>query len=100
MAQWVQQADFGGGKIYDAASFVIGNYAYVATGSNNTSYGKGVQRFMYRYDPSSDVWKRMADLPPAGAATFQAVGFAIGEKGYVCGGVKNAALWEYDQSLS
>ena len=26
---WVQKADFGGGKIYDAASFVIGNYAYV-----------------------------------------------------------------------
>ena len=100
MAQWVQQSDFGGGKIYDAASFVIGNYAYVATGSNNTSYGHGLQRFMYRYNSSSDVWKRMADLPPAGAATFQAVGFAIGEKGYVCGGVGNAALWEYDPATN
>lgn len=97
---WVQKADFGGGKIYDAASFVIGNYAYVATGSNNASYGYGLQKFIYRYDPSSDVWKRMADLPPSGTATFQAVGFAIGGKGYVCGGVKNAALWEYDPATN
>lgn len=99
---WVQKADFGGGKIYDAASFVIGNYAYVATGCNYVGfpYGGSKQRFMYRYDPSSDVWKRMADLPPAGAATFEAVGFAIGEKGYVCGGVGNAALWEYDPSTN
>jgi N-acetylneuraminic acid mutarotase len=95
---WVQKADFGGGKIYDAASFVIGKYAYVATGSDNAFYGNGFKRFMYRYDPSLDVWKRMADLPPAGAATMNAVGFAIGEKGYVCGGVDNAAIWEYDPS--
>jgi len=97
---WLQKADFGGGKIYDAASFVIGNYAYVATGSNNAMYGYGLQRFMYRYDPSFDVWKKMADLPPAGSATFKAVGFAIGEKGYVCGGVGNAALWEYDPATN
>jgi len=97
---WVQQADFGGGKVYDAASFVIGNHAYVATGSNNAMYGYGLQKFMYRYDPSLDVWKRMADLPPAGTATFQAVGFAIGEKGYVCGGVNNATLWEYDHATN
>ena len=102
MAQWVQQADFGGGKIYDAASFVIGNYAYVATGSNYIGFpvDRGYQRFMYRYDPSLDVWKRMADLPPAGKATVQAVGFAIGEKGYVCGGVENATLWEYDPATN
>jgi N-acetylneuraminic acid mutarotase len=98
--KWVQKADFGGGKIYDAASFVIGNYAYVATGSNDPSYGYGLQRFMYRYDSSLDVWKKMADLPPAAAATFKAVGFAIGEKGYVCGGVKNATLWEYDPATN
>lgn len=97
---WMQKADFGGGKIYDAASFVIGNYAYVATGSDNAMYGYGLQRFMYRYNPSLDVWKRMADLPPAGAATIDAVGFAIGEKGYVCGGVNNAAIWEYEPSTN
>ncbi len=93
---WVQKADFGGGKIYDAATFVIGNFAYVATGSNNAIYGKGLQRFMYRYNPSLDVWSRMADLPSAGDATFKAVGFAVGEKGYVCGGLTSAKIWEYD----
>jgi N-acetylneuraminic acid mutarotase len=93
---WIQKADFGGGKIYNPTTFVIGNYAYVATGSNNPVYGSGLQRFLYRYDPSLDVWKRMADLPPAASATFMAIGFAIGEKGYVCGGANVAKLWEYD----
>jgi N-acetylneuraminic acid mutarotase len=99
----VQKADFGGGKIYDAVSFVIGNYAYVGTGCNSVLFplvNVGLQRFMYRYDPSLDVWKRMADLPPAGAATCRAVGFAIGGKGYVCGGYQNAALWEYDPATN
>lgn len=97
-SNWEQKADFGGGKVYDAASFVIGKFAYVATGCNAVGalYGNSKQRYIYRYDPSLDVWKRMADLPPAANAKFNAIGFAIEGKGYVCGGFDDATLWEYD----
>lgn len=97
---WVQKADFGGGKIYDASSFVIGNYAYVVTGSNNAFYGNGLQRFMYRYDPSSDVWKKMADLPYSAQARCNAIGFSIDGKGYVCGGEKYVMASLYQSMLS
>ncbi|RYF12119.1 MAG: hypothetical protein EOO40_01960 [Deltaproteobacteria bacterium] len=70
-----------GSEIYDysavarsgAASFSVGSYGYLATGSTRQD--------CYQYDPGADTWTRMN--PFLGAARNNAVGFGIGNYGYV-----------------
>ena len=96
---WVQKAYYGGGPRSNATSFTIGNYAYVGTGTmNNPAWTKLLEssftKTLYRYDPTQDVWRRMADLPSSAVARMNAIGFSINGKGYVCGGIKFVLLYE------
>ncbi len=108
---WVQKAYYGGGPRSEAATFTIGNYAYVGTGTmNNPQLTQLIEssftRTLYRYNAASDVWNRMADLPVSALARMDAIGFSINGKGYVCGGRKFVMLnepfynvgdiWEYN----
>jgi len=73
---------------YDAASFTIGNLAYLGTGSCKN-------RFCYysdfwSYNTSTDTWTQLANYP--GGNTSAAVGFAIGNDGYLGGGGKPFSL--------
>lgn len=77
---WSQKADYGGGPVYHASGFVIGNYGYVGTG-RITASGNTLTQDFYRYDPQSNSWTQMASYP--GAPRRGAVGFAIGEYGYI-----------------
>jgi N-acetylneuraminic acid mutarotase len=93
---WSQVANFPGHNYMIAATFVIGNNAYVCTGGPNGS------KENWQYSQLTNVWTRKADFP--GATRFAAVGTAINGKGYVGLGVNcdNVALpdtkdwWEYD----
>jgi len=76
---WTQKASFPGKARIAPASFVIGNKAYLVTGSVYNA-GPCVNE-CWEYDAIKDSWKRKADFP-GGARTY-AVGFTIGNKGYV-----------------
>ena len=96
---WIQKADFGGVKRASAVGFVIGNYGYIGTGS---SYGYDfTMRDFWKYDPSTDIWNSIASLASEDYSTLEAVGFSIGNFGYVGGGYDDSysvkyAFWKYN----
>ena len=81
--KWTKENDLPTGppmyqpNIIFPATFVIGNYAYMATGSVNNLE----TRDLYRYDPSADTWAKKAPLPDS--ARQAATGFSLYGKGYV-----------------
>jgi len=58
----------------------------------------------WRYNPTTNSWTAIADFPGAGGAgVYFATGFAVGGKGYLCGGktgpnLYSSQLWEYKPS--
>lgn len=105
---WVKKADFPGVRRVGAVAFTIGKKAYVGTGAayprvlpfEQPSYLKD----FWEYDPATDRWTRMADF--SGNGRYDAVGFSIGNKGYIGTGVSFAEgnsggkyqkdFWEYE----
>jgi len=88
---WTQKKDYPA-PVGDAVSFSINGKGYVGTGC---CYRKD----FYEYDPVSDTWTQKADLPGVGRTS--AVGFAIGDKGYIGPGQDSDStntheFWEYD----
>jgi N-acetylneuraminic acid mutarotase len=83
---WIKKAYYGGGVICGASSFTIDNYAYVCSGVPDILSCSKTKYTVYRYDPTNDVWKRMADLPTTAKGRENAVGFAVNGRGYICGG--------------
>ena len=82
---WTQIANYPEGRCYHAASFVIGNKAYVGSGRlENGSYSKK----FFEYDPVTNTWTQIADLP--GLERRGAVGFVVNGKGYVGTGQTNS----------
>jgi N-acetylneuraminic acid mutarotase len=95
---WTQKTDFPGGPRNCAVRFVIGNKAYVGTGSASSStYFSD----LWEYDAGSDSWTQKATMP--GPPRIGAAAFAIGGKGYISTGRSTQVtvfyndLWEYDQ---
>ena len=87
---WNQLSDIPGQGWNHACSFVIGDSAYVATGSNTDDF--------FRYDIHNDSWVQLADFP--GGNRHYAIGFSINGKGYIScgleGGTANMEIWEFD----
>jgi N-acetylneuraminic acid mutarotase len=78
---WTQRADFGGGARSGAVGFSIGGKGYVGTGLRDV-FGELVSlKDFWEYDPTTDTWTRKADFQ--GAARSGAVGFSIGDRGFV-----------------
>jgi N-acetylneuraminic acid mutarotase len=80
---WNKKADFPWGARYGAAGFGIGGFGYVGTGSTYP-YGNGLERNnndFYQYDTASDSWSANIGFP--GVIRVNAVGFSIGNKGYI-----------------
>jgi len=77
-------------------AFTIGQFSYIVSGYNSSSFVKSV----WRYDPYADTWSQLSDFP--GTARWGAVGFNINGKGYICCGNTTGGsgylkdLWEYD----
>ena len=89
---WTQKANYPGAARHAAVNFVIGNKAYVGTGTNDIVFYNN----FWEYDQSTDTWTQKANLP--GAARREAVAFAIGTDGFVgmgcCGAMSD--FWKYN----
>ncbi|HVW59646.1 MAG TPA: kelch repeat-containing protein, partial [Puia sp.] len=99
----------------NAASFVIGDSAYVGTGYNpNTPNTKLNTVFKYvpdpipstptGYDSASGGWTQVAPFPTA-KGRMRAVGFSIGGYGYIGSGTEDgvtplADFYKYDPSTN
>lgn len=87
---WTQLSSYPGSGKHHICSFVIGDSAYLVTGSGSADF--------YKYEIHADSWEQLADFP-GGERNF-AIGFSINGKGYVsCGYDGNSTLmdmWEFD----
>jgi hypothetical protein len=94
---WTQKAAFGGSVRCDAVGFSIGSKGYIGTGSNFYLNPTELKDF-WEYDSALNNWTQKADF--GGTARTDAVGFSIGNKGYIGTGWQNGSLtkdfWEFD----
>jgi hypothetical protein len=100
---WTQKADFGGIARDCPASFSIGNKGYIGTGQIAKDGQFIYTREFWEYDPEADIWTQKADF--GGTERLYAVGFSIGNKGYMGTGeiphfVNVKDFWEYDPALN
>jgi len=82
---------------YGAVSFSIGAKGYIATGYGFVNNAFGYKKDLWEYNPSTDSWTQKADF--GGTARCFAVGFSIGNKGYIGTGGSSVSLkdfWEYN----
>ncbi|HTR27783.1 MAG TPA: kelch repeat-containing protein [Puia sp.] len=95
---WVSRATFQGVAMGAGACFVVNDVAYVGTGINPlTPNVKLTSMFRYTsakipgtpygYDSAYGTWAQITDFP--GQARSNAVGFSIGNTGYIGGGLAN-----------
>jgi len=98
--RWSQKANFGGGIRAQATGFSIGGRGYIGLGS-----GDGyLHPDFWEYNPITDAWIQKASYTgqyrgSTGQSRGSAVGFGIGNKGYIGTGSGNtnmADFWEYD----
>ncbi|MCL2290134.1 MAG: hypothetical protein FWC34_05430 [Bacteroidetes bacterium] len=78
---WTQMADFFGGIRDGAVGFSIGDKGYVGTGISHPYNLPDFYKDFWEYDPSTNTWTQKADF--GGGKRTSAVGFSIGNKGYV-----------------
>jgi len=102
---WTQKADFGGIARAGAVGFSIGSNGYIGTGEwhdTNVSQYKGTNDF-WEYSPTANTWTQKADF--GGTARDGAVGFSIGNRGYIGTGDSSSAnftndFWEYEPATN
>jgi N-acetylneuraminic acid mutarotase len=105
---WTQKASFPATPRGMATGFSIGNKGYIGTGF---FWDSGLPDLVYyndfwEYDQDTDTWTRKADFE--GMARSGAVGFSIGNKGYIGMGSNQdfqnntllKDLWEWDQETN
>ncbi len=102
---WTRKADFGGTARDAAVGFSIGDKGYIGTGIYSTDFHNVGQQNVYEkdfweYDPINNNWSQ--NHPFGGSPRTGAVGFSIGDKGYIGmgfgSGVEQKDFWEYVQS--
>lgn len=77
LGNWIKKSSFDGPARSSATSFVIGSYAYVATGYTGDEYLKD----LWAYNSDGDYWEQKADF--TGVARSSASGFSIDGNGYI-----------------
>ncbi|MBA0882855.1 Kelch repeat-containing protein [Flavobacterium undicola] len=77
LGNWIKKSSFDGPARSSATSFVIGSYAYVATGYTGDEYLKD----LWAYNSDGDYWEQKADF--TGVARSSASGFELDGKGYI-----------------
>ena len=88
-----------------AVGFSIGTKGYIGLGNKDT-FAEGGPSYYYQdfweWDQATNVWTRKADYP--GYSRSGAVGFSIGNKGYVGTGYGDGLVqrdfWEWDQGTN
>lgn len=100
---WTELFGFGGNKRRDAASFRINDKIYFGTGTSNGIYLTD----FWSFDLNNDSWTRLSDIDDTDDNSYDddysikranAVGFTIGNYGYICTGNGNSTTWEYNPS--
>jgi len=94
---WTQKADFGGNSRNAAVGFSIGNEGYIGTGFYNGTFYNDFWEWEGNTDSLTyNTWTQKADF--GGVVRNNAVGFSIGNKGYIGTG-NNCTyyndFWEY-----
>jgi len=97
---WSQKPDYPDSRRHHPYQFAMGDYVYTAFG-----HGNGIFRELYRYDPSLEVWEKMADIP--GEGRVAGTQFSYDGKGYVLSGdgddhnsMETGEMWSYDPLLN
>lgn len=96
---WSQIADFGGSSRSNAVGFTIGNFGYLGTGQADDGFTPLAD--VWKYDPGSNTWTRIADLgDTVTSPRFDASAFGFANSGYILTGTDNnyyfADIWKYD----
>jgi len=98
IGNWVRSSDFDGNARSESVTFVIGDYAYLTTGTTDRDRFKD----LWEYNLTRQYWSQKADLPAV--ARNSAVAFTIGAKGYLGTGYDGSNklndFWEYDPSTN
>jgi N-acetylneuraminic acid mutarotase len=98
---WARKASLPGLRRTAAVGFSIGKKGYAGTGYSNINQGANLKDF-WEYSPETDCWTRKADFP--GTARYSAVGFSIGDKGYIVTGsigqTDSNYLWEFNSKTN
>ncbi|WP_395632505.1 kelch repeat-containing protein [Flavobacterium sp.] len=98
---WTELFGFGGNKRRDAVTFKINNKIYFGTGTSN---GLNLTDF-WSFDPTDESWTKLNDITDTDDNSFDndytitrgnAVGFTLGNYGYICTGNPNVTTWEYN----
>ena len=97
---WTQKANFPGLARAFASSFSIGTKGYICTGLiASDKSGEHYAQDFWEWDQSSNSWTKKSDFAGTGRKT--AIGFSIGNKGYLGTGNDGAYtkdFWEWDQT--
>ncbi len=104
---WSQIANYPGNNgvgLAAGVAFSIGGKGYVGTGGGWATSSLSCSDDFWEYDPSTDTWTQKTTFP--GGPRWFAVGFVIGNKGYIGTGVNATSsidtyykdFWEYDPS--
>jgi len=112
---WVSRSIFPGVPMGNGTSFVVGNNAYVGTGKNPKDPNNPLKTiYQYTaadiptsatgYDSAYGTWSQKADF--IGATRSDAVGFTIGDKGYIGSGTHDGGItpladfYQYDTAAN
>ena len=97
---WSQKPSLPGAVRHHPYQFAIGDYVYTGFGHGNGP-GLNIYKDWYRYDPVTEEWTQMSDLPSEGRVA--GTQFSLGDKGYVLSGdgdnhsfMTTGEFWEYD----
>ena len=99
---WTQKADFPGPGRYQAVGFSIAGKGYIGTGGAGLTFPfTPLYNDFWQYDPGNNTWAQKANF--GGVSRGAAVGFSIGNKGYIGTGFNDNTFfqkdfWEYDPS--
>jgi hypothetical protein len=100
--KWTRKADFVAGSLWSATGFSIGIKGYIGLGRYTTGSSGEYSKDFWEYDPSSNIWTKKADF--VGYPRIRAVGFGIGNKGYIGTGLEDSLgyhqlkndFWQYE----
>lgn len=94
--KWTKKKSFPGASRANGVAFTIGTKGYFGTGFGKLDPSNDYLPDIWEYDPAGNNWEKKADF--AGGKRSEAVGFSIGNKGYIglgSNGNFQADFWEY-----
>ena len=86
---WLKKADVPYGEVYGPGVATDGHYVYVFGGTREYFSLSQAYKCLYRYDPTTNKWLQLSDLPKA---LVLSAGAYYNGKLFVCGGEYNEML--------